>query len=57
MGELKNTPAGRLGLKVGGKLEGRCGAPVGMGVTQEGNGKPPPKLPAKNLSPPRKRQK
>lgn len=57
MGELRNTPAGRIGVKVGGKLEGRNGSPSGMAATQKGNGKPQPKLPAKGLTPPRRSRK
>ena len=53
----QNYPAGRLPKLVGGKLEGRNGSKAGMGTTQKGNGKPAPKLPAKNLTPPRKPRK
>jgi hypothetical protein len=49
----KNYPDGNYGKQVGGKLEGNSGAQQGMGVTQQGNGKPKPALPVKNLTPPR----
>ncbi len=53
-GNQNSSPAGRLGPQVAGKLEGRNRGSVGMGVTQQGNGKPPPPLPAKKLTKPRK---
>lgn len=51
----QNDPSGRLPKLVTGKTEGRNGSPSGMTVTQKGNGKPTPKLPAKNLTPPRRK--
>lgn len=51
----QNDPSGRLPKLVSGKTEGRNGSSSGMGVTQKGNGKPTPKLPAKRLSKPRRK--
>ena len=53
-GDQNSSPAGRHGAQVAGKLEGRNGKPSGMSVTLQGNGKPPPPLPAKQLTKPRK---
>ncbi len=53
-GNQNSSPAGRLGPQVAGKLEGRNGRPAGMSVTQQGNCKGAPPLPAKKLSKPRK---
>lgn len=53
-GNQNSSPAGRLGAQVAGKPEGHNGKPSGMSVTQQGNCKGAPPLPAQKLSKPRK---